>query len=112
MASQKTLNSRHMQCQDLAASTSCQAGTCEAVCQTLSKALLYIHYMFPQMSEAEVKDVYLLNYKYDKLQSLELEDIVTSVERNAWQAFWLVVHGFLDSSWNKTYVEPVANINE
>jgi hypothetical protein len=68
--------------------------------------------MFPQMSEAEVKDVYLLDYKYDMLQSLELEDIVTSVERNAWQAFLLVVHGILDSSRNKTYIELVANINE
>lgn len=68
--------------------------------------------MFPQMSEAEVKDVYLLDYKYDMLQSLELEDIVTSMERNAWQAFWLVVHGFHDSSRNENYIEPVANINE
>lgn len=74
--------------------------------------MLYTHYMFPQMSEAEVKDVYLLDYKYDMLQSLELEDILTSVERNAWQAFLLVAHGFLDSSRNETYIEPVANINE
>jgi hypothetical protein len=68
--------------------------------------------MFPQMSEAEVKDVYLLDYKYDTVQSQELEDIVTSMERNAWQALWLVVHGFLDSSRNETYMEPMANINE
>ena len=64
------------------------------------------------MSEAEVKDVYLLDSKFDMLQSLELEDIVSSMERNAWQAFWLVVHGSLDSSRNETYIEPVANINE
>lgn len=58
--------------------------------------------MFCHMSEAEVKDVYLLDYRYDTLQSLELEDIVTSMETNAWQAFCLVVHGFLDSSKNDT----------
>ena len=54
-----------------------------------------MHYMFPQMSEVEVKNVYLLNYEYNTPHCLELEDIETSMERNAWQAFWLVVHGFL-----------------
>jgi hypothetical protein len=39
------------------------------------------------MSDAEVNDVYLLDHKYDMLQSQESEDIVTSVERNAWQVF-------------------------
>jgi hypothetical protein len=68
--------------------------------------------MFPQMSEAEVKDVYLLDHKYDMLQSQELEDIVTSMEKNAWQVLWLLVHGFLDSSRNETYIEPVTNISE
>lgn len=94
MASQKTVNSSHMQC------------------QSLSDALLYMHYVFPQMSEAEVKDVYLLDHKYDTLQSQELEDIVTSMERNVWKAFWLVEHSFLDSSRNETYIEHVAIINE
>ena len=61
-----------------------------------SKALSHVQAMFPKLSEAKVKGgVFTGSQIRQMLGSKESEDKMTALERNAWQSFYNVVHGFL-----------------
>ena len=61
-----------------------------------SEAFKHIRLMFPNLSEAKVKGGIFIGPQIRQvLASEELENKMSSVEKNAWQAFRLVVKGFL-----------------
>ena len=61
-----------------------------------SEAFKHVRLMFPKLSEAKVKGGIFIGPQIRRmLASEELEDKMSSVEKNAWQAFRLVVEGFL-----------------
>ena len=61
-----------------------------------SRAFRYIRQMFPSISEAKVKEGILVGPQIRRmLASVELEGQMSDLKRNAWQAFRMIVEGFL-----------------
>ena len=66
-----------------------------------SEAFKHVQTMFPKLSEAKVKGgIFTGPQNRQMLGSKELEGKMTVLERDAWQSFRNVVHGFLGR--NKT----------
>ena len=69
--------------------------------------------MFPQLSEAKIKGVIFVGSQIRKmLGSKELEDTMTSDERNAWGALRGIVHEFLGNNKSENYKDIVENLIE
>ena len=67
-----------------------------------SKALGHVQAMFPKLSEAKVKGgIFTGPQIRQMLASKELEDKITTLERDAWQSFCNVVHDFLGRKQSK-----------
>ena len=67
--------------------------------------------MFPKLSEAKVKGgIFTGPQIRQMLGSKELEDKMTAVERDAWQSFRNVVHGFLGRSKADNYKDSVQTL--
>ena len=61
-----------------------------------SEAFKHVQAMFPKLSEAKVKGgIFTGPQILQMLDSKELEDNRTALERDAWQSFRNIVHGFL-----------------
>ena len=61
-----------------------------------SEAFKHVQAMFPKLSQAKVKgDIFTGPQTRQMLDSKELEGKMTALERDAWQSFRNVVHGFL-----------------
>jgi len=60
-----------------------------------SATLQHIHSMFPNVLQKGKKGMFTGPQIQELLQSLKLKNKMSSTERNAWQAFVLVVYGFL-----------------
>ena len=60
-----------------------------------SRASRYIRQMFPNIAEAKVKGRIFVGPQIRRmLASEELEGQMSDLERNAWQAFGMIVEGF------------------
>lgn len=76
-----------------------------------SEAFKHVRLMFPKLSEAKVKGGIFIGPQIRlMLASEELENKMASVEKNAWQAFRLVVEGFLGNKKCENYKELVENL--
>jgi len=78
-----------------------------------SRAFQHIRSMFPKLSEAKVKAGVFVGLQIRKmLASIELEESMNDMERNAWKAFRMTVEGFLGNHKRNDYAEIVANLIE
>ena len=69
--------------------------------------------MFPQLSETKIKGGIFVGLQIRKmLGSKELEDTMTSDERNVWGALRGVVHEFLGNNKSENYKDIVENLIE
>ena len=76
-----------------------------------SDALQYIRSMFPKLSEAKVKGGIFVGPQIRRmLASKDLEERMTPTEKNAWNAFRHVVHGFLGNNRSKNYKTLVEDL--
>ena len=79
-----------------------------------SEAFKYVQAMFPKLSQAKMKDgIFTGPQIRQMLDSKELEGKMTALERDAWQSFRSVVHGFLGGNKADNYedlVETTVNI--
>ena len=76
-----------------------------------SKALSHVQAMFPKLSEAKVKGgIFTEPQIWQMLGSKELEDKMTTLERDAWQSFRNVVHGFLGRNKANNYEDCVETL--
>ena len=76
-----------------------------------SHAFRYIRQMFPSLSEAKVKGGIFVGPQIRRmLASEELEEQMSDLERNAWQAFRMIVEGFLGKHRRDDYVLLVSNL--
>ena len=72
-----------------------------------SRAFPRIRQMFPSISEAKVKgDIFV---ERRMLASEELEEQMSDLDRNAWQAFRMIVEGFLGNHRRDDYAMVVSN---
>jgi hypothetical protein len=76
-----------------------------------SDAYLHIRSMFPKLSDAKVRGGIFVGPQIRRmLASKELENKMTRLEKNAWNAFRQVVCGFLGNNKSKNYAELVENL--
>ena len=76
-----------------------------------SHAFCYIRQMFPSLSEAKVKGGIFVGPQIRRmLASEELEEQMSDLKRNAWQAFRMIVEGFLGKHRRDDYVLLVSNL--
>ena len=68
--------------------------------------------MFRSISEAKVKGGKFLGPQTRMFASEELEKQMSDLERNAWQAFRMIVEGFLGSHRRDDYAMVVSNLIE
>ena len=69
--------------------------------------------MFPSISEAKVKGgIFVAAQIRRMLASEELEEQMSDLERNAWQAFRMIVKGFLGNHQRDDYAMVVSNLIE
>ena len=71
-----------------------------------SRALRHIRQMFPSISEPKVKD----GPQIRMLASEELEEQLSDLERNAWQAFRMIVEEFIGNHRRDNYAMVVSNL--
>ena len=73
-----------------------------------SKAFSHVQAMFPKLSEAKVKGgIFTGPHIRQMLGSKALENKMTALERDAWQSFRNVVHGFLGRNKANNYEDSV-----
>ena len=78
-----------------------------------SRAFSHIRQMFPSISEAKVKDGIFVGPQIRRmLASEEPEEQMSDSERNAWQAFRIIVEGFLGNHRRDDYAMVVSNLIE
>ena len=78
-----------------------------------SRAFRHIRQMFPSISEAKVKDGIFVGPQMRRmLASEELEKQMSDLERNAWQAFRMIVEGFLGNHRRDDYAMVMTNLIE
>jgi hypothetical protein len=78
-----------------------------------SDSFQYLQLMFPKLSYAKVTGGIFVGPQIKvMLASQELEDRMSPIERNAWQAFRLVVQNFLGNNKSENYEELVDNLIE
>ena len=78
-----------------------------------SRAFRHIIQMFPIISKAKVKgDIFLGPQIRRILASEELEEQLSDLERNAWQAFRMIVKGFLGNHRRAEYAIVVSKLIE
>ena len=76
-----------------------------------SPAFQYICSMFPKLSDAKLKaGVFTGPQIRCMLESEDLETTMSSLEKDAWQAFKHVVNGFLGNNRSEDYKELVENL--
>jgi hypothetical protein len=76
-----------------------------------SAALRHIRKIFPRSSDTNVKVAYLLDHKIRVMLAYrDLEQTMTVVERNAWEAFRMVVTYFLGKNKCENYEEIVDSL--
>ena len=69
--------------------------------------------MFPSISEAKVKGgIFAGPQKRRMLTSEKLEEQMYDLERNAWQAFRMIVKGFLENHRRDDYAMVMSNLIE
>ena len=75
------------------------------------KALSHMQAMFPKLSEAKMKGGIFTGPQIRQiLDSEKLEDKMTTLERDAWQSYRNVVHGFLGRSKANNYEDCVETL--
>jgi len=108
VAPQRRINSWCTQCdsptssserKDFVANTPHKAWSCKAVHKSIEirqfEAINHVQAMFPKLSEAKVKGGIFTGLQIRQmLGSKELEDKMNDLERDAWQSFPEVLHGF------------------
>ena len=73
-----------------------------------SKALSHVQALLPKLSEAKIKcGIFTGPQIRQMLGSKELEDKMTALEKDAWQPFRNVVHGFLGRNKADNYEDSV-----
>jgi len=78
-----------------------------------SEAFQHICLMFPKLSDAKLKaGIFTRPQIREMLNCTDLEQKMSSLEKNAWQAFRLVVSGFLGNHRSENYKELVQNLIE
>lgn len=78
-----------------------------------SHAFQHICSMFPKLSEAKLKaGIFIGPQITQMLESHDLESKMTLLEKNAWEAFRLVVTGFLGNNKQENYKQLVDNMME
>ena len=78
-----------------------------------SHAFRHIRQMFPSIPEAKVNGGIFVGPQIRRmLASKELEGQMTDLERNAWQAFRMIVEGFLGNHRRDDYKMVVSNLIE
>lgn len=76
-----------------------------------SEALNLIRQMFPKISEAKIKGGIFTGPQIRvMLKSKELVDAMTLDERNAWDAFRMVVQQFLGNNRSENYMQLIENL--
>ena len=76
-----------------------------------SPVFCYIRQMFPSIPEAKVKGGIFAGPQIRRmLASEELEGQMSDLERNAWQAFGMIVEGFLGKHQRDDYAMLVSNL--
>ena len=81
--------------------------------KSTSRAFRHIRQMFPSISEAKIKGGIFVGPQIKKiLASEELEEQMSDLERNAWQAFRMIVEGFLGNHRRDDYAVVVSNLIE
>lgn len=76
-----------------------------------SDAYLHIRSMFPKLSDAKVRAGIFVGPQIRRMfASKELEDKMTDLEKNAWNAFRQVVCGFLGNNRSENYTGLVENL--
>ena len=77
------------------------------------RAFRHIRQMFPSLSEAKIKgDIFVGPQIRKMLASEKLEEQMSDLERNAWQAFRMIVEGFLGNHRRDDYAVVVSNLIE
>ena len=78
-----------------------------------SRAFHHITQMFPSISEAKVKGGIFVGPQIRRmLASEELEEKMSDLERNAWQAFRMIMEKFLGNHRRDDYAMVVSNLIE
>ena len=78
-----------------------------------SRTFRHIRQMFPSISEAKVKGGIFVGPQITRvLASEELEVQMSDLERNAWQAFRMIVEGFLGNHRRDDYAMMVSSLIE
>ena len=78
-----------------------------------SRAFRHIRQMFPSISEAKIIGGIFVGPQIRKmLASEELKEIMSDWERNAWQAFRIIVEGFLGNHRTDDFAVVVSNLIE
>ena len=78
-----------------------------------SRAFCHIRQMFPSISEAKVKGgIFVAPLLRRMLASEELEKQMFDLERNAWQAFRMIVEGFVGNHQRDDCAMVVSNLIE
>ena len=78
-----------------------------------SRAFRHVRQMFPSISEAKVKgDIFVGPQIRKMLASEKLEEQMSDLERNAWQAVRTIVTGFLGNHQRDDYAMVVSNLIE
>ena len=76
-----------------------------------SEAFKHVQTMFPKLSKAKVKGgIFTRPQIRQMLCSKELEGKMTALERDAWQSFRNVVHGFLGRNKADNYEDLVETL--
>ena len=78
-----------------------------------SRAFRHIRQLFPSISEAKVRSGIFEGPQIRRmLASEELEKKMSDLERNAWQAFRMIVEGFFGNHRRDDYAMVVSNLIE
>ena len=78
-----------------------------------SRAFRHIRQMFPSISEAKVKGGIFVGPQIRRMLAFEkLEKQMSDLERNAWQAFRIIVKRFLGNHRRDDYVMVMSNLIE
>ena len=78
-----------------------------------SRAFRHIRQMFPSISEAKVKGGIFVGPQIRRmLASEDLEEQMSDLKRNAWQAFKMIVKGFHGNHRRDDYAMMVSNLIE
>ena len=78
-----------------------------------SRAFRHIRQMFPSISEAKVKGGIFVGPQIRRMLAFEeLEEQMSDLKRNAWQALRMIAEGFLGNHRRDDYAMVVSNLIE